>query len=107
MGSKPRISRTFNVGMGMVLAVDAAHAQGVVEWLAERMPSVPWSAASSMTSAKRGPRAERFELQPLLASLGFRCAGKHHRFRSRGAGAADFAQRKSRQNCSTAPMRRG
>lgn len=30
--------RTFNMGMGMVLAVDAAHAQGVVAWLAERMP---------------------------------------------------------------------
>ena len=30
--------RTFNMGMGMVLAVDAAHAQDVAAWLAERMP---------------------------------------------------------------------
>jgi phosphoribosylformylglycinamidine cyclo-ligase len=30
--------RTFNMGMGMVLAVDAAYAEGVAAWLAERMP---------------------------------------------------------------------
>jgi phosphoribosylformylglycinamidine cyclo-ligase len=30
--------RTFNMGMGMVLAVDAAHAEGVAAWLSQRMP---------------------------------------------------------------------
>ncbi len=30
--------RTFNMGMGMVLAVDSAHAEGIVKWLDERLP---------------------------------------------------------------------
>ena len=32
--------RTFNMGMGMVLAVDAAHAEAVLTWLQERMTGV-------------------------------------------------------------------
>ena len=32
--------RTFNMGMGMVIAVDADHATAVVDWLQQRMEGV-------------------------------------------------------------------
>lgn len=32
------INRTFNMGMGMALVVDATVAPAVVEWLNERLP---------------------------------------------------------------------
>ena len=32
--------RTFNMGMGMVVAVDANHASAVVDWLQQRMEGV-------------------------------------------------------------------
>jgi len=32
--------RTFNMGMGMVLAVDASHADTVLKWLQDRMTGV-------------------------------------------------------------------
>ena len=32
--------RTFNMGMGMVVAVDANHASAVVNWLQQRMEGV-------------------------------------------------------------------
>jgi phosphoribosylformylglycinamidine cyclo-ligase len=32
--------RTFNMGMGMVIAVDAEHADTVLSWLQERMEGV-------------------------------------------------------------------
>jgi phosphoribosylaminoimidazole (AIR) synthetase len=30
--------RTFNMGMGMVIAVDKAHAQSITEWISDRLP---------------------------------------------------------------------
>jgi phosphoribosylaminoimidazole (AIR) synthetase len=30
--------RTFNMGMGMVIAVDAGQAETILKWLQERMP---------------------------------------------------------------------
>ena len=30
--------RTFNMGMGMVIAVDKAHARTIAEWISHRLP---------------------------------------------------------------------
>ena len=32
--------RTFNMGCGMILAVDQDHAEGICEWLSQRMSGV-------------------------------------------------------------------